>query len=134
MLIKTYVVPYIVFLFIKLTKITRPLQKSCRIKNTVLIFYNDTQTLLTSSFELNSTLKNHDYFLQIFLATLPLMGVNKYGYQQWCDFFWNDTSPEGRFFVIIFLLQGNCSLLAAWRSERCILTCVLWYWIQIIYS
>lgn len=46
------------------------------------------------------------------------MGVNKYGYQQWCDFFWNDTSPEGRFFVIIFLLQGNYSLLAAWRSEN----------------
>lgn len=35
------------------------------------------------------------------------MGVNKYGYQLWCDFYWSDTSPEGRFFVVIFLLQGK---------------------------
>lgn len=69
--------------------------------------------------------KKHNYkFLQIFLATLPLMGVNKYGYQTWCDFFWNDTSPEGRFFVILYLLQGNCSHSAAWRSKRCNVACI----------
>nr|XP_022322961.1 prostaglandin D2 receptor-like [Crassostrea virginica] len=51
------------------------------------------------------------YLYAIFLATLPFMGVNKYGYQLWCDFHWSDTSPEGRFFVIIFLLQGfGCML------------------------
>nr|XP_034302033.1 prostaglandin F2-alpha receptor [Crassostrea gigas] len=51
------------------------------------------------------------YLYAIFLATLPLMGVNRYGYQTWCDFFWNDTSPEGRFFVILYLLQGmGCML------------------------
>nr|XP_022322891.1 olfactory receptor 6K3-like [Crassostrea virginica] len=45
------------------------------------------------------------YLYSIFLATLPFMGVNKYGYQLWCDFHWMDTSPGGRFFVIFFLLQ-----------------------------
>lgn len=51
------------------------------------------------------------YLYAIFLATLPFMGVNKYGYQLWCDFYWSDTSPAGRFFVVIFLLQGfGCML------------------------
>ncbi|XP_061184840.1 prostaglandin E2 receptor EP2 subtype-like [Saccostrea echinata] len=55
------------------------------------------------------------YIYSIFLATLPLMGVNKYGYGLWCDFHWNDTSPAGRFFVIFFLIQGfGCMLLTVY--------------------
>nr|XP_022322960.1 prostaglandin F2-alpha receptor-like [Crassostrea virginica] len=46
------------------------------------------------------------YLYAISLATLPLLGVNSYGYELWCDFYWNDTSPGGRCFVIFFLLQG----------------------------
>lgn len=40
-------------------------------------------------------------------ATLPFMGVNRYGYPLGCDFYWSDTSAAGRFFVVIFRLQGK---------------------------
>ncbi|XP_062580358.1 prostaglandin F2-alpha receptor-like [Saccostrea cucullata] len=42
----------------------------------------------------------------IFVSCLPIMGVNSYGYQSWCDFHWNDRSLGGRFFVLYFVFEG----------------------------
>ncbi|XP_056014979.1 prostaglandin E2 receptor EP4 subtype-like [Ostrea edulis] len=51
------------------------------------------------------------YVYSILLSTLPFMGVNSYGYDYWCDFHWNDTSPAGRSFVFYILLQGTGCML-----------------------
>lgn len=40
------------------------------------------------------------------VSSLPLMGINSYGFQSWCDFHWNDRSLGGRFFVLYFVFEG----------------------------
>ncbi|XP_048777848.1 prostaglandin E2 receptor EP4 subtype-like [Ostrea edulis] len=42
----------------------------------------------------------------IFVSSLPLMDVNSYGFQSWCDFHWNDRTTGGRFFVLYFVFEG----------------------------
>ena len=41
-------------------------------------------------------------------AILPFVGVNRYGYLNWCDFHWNDKTPSGSAFVFLYAIEGKC--------------------------
>nr|XP_022325422.1 prostaglandin F2-alpha receptor-like [Crassostrea virginica] len=51
-------------------------------------------------------------FYAMLISCLPLMGVNSYGFQSWCDFHWNDRTIGGRFFVLFFVFEGfSCMII-----------------------
>lgn len=41
------------------------------------------------------------------IASLPVFGVNHYGYGLWCDFHFNDKSSEGQGYVNFFIFEGK---------------------------
>ena len=53
------------------------------------------------------TFNMYNFFIQGVLASLPLLGVNKYGFRGFCDFYWPDSSASGSAYVYFRSAQGE---------------------------